>query len=484
MVDIDFPPTNANGPLSYIRRTIVHTMLNEEDPQNIVHRACRTISVSLGCSCSFTEQSVTPSELPGFISICVNSYKMFTGTFVIEDIVLNPKVGLDMSNVQELAELVGLCAMQSIQAKEMTELQDDSEAMLFHAPDAIFVVDQHGIINMANWRALELVEKTEKQVEGHTLKSVFGPKTPPVKELGRLASNNLKFEIEVLGDHGRRLVSFTVSEVEGGDTGKMLCVGRDITAERQAELALRKNDRSSLMAQTVNYLLHEVNNPLAALMSNISFAARRNKKLTQTITLLNNNDYSKETTKQINATIKDMNESLEGAERAGDRITSAMEMLRTANQQRSKANVTKVEALFELELATSGLKQDFKDVEIESDIESLPMLKAPPLHLAEVFGALLKNSAEAISAIDDGKIWVSTRASKTDVKITVEDNGEGVHPAHCEQIFMPFFTTKSLDNNIGLGLTMAADMVRRIGGKIHMETPKNGGARFIVSLPV
>jgi signal transduction histidine kinase len=72
----------------------------------------------------------------------------------------------------------------------------------------------------------------------------------------------------------------------------------------------------------------------------------------------------------------------------------------------------------------------------------------------------------------------------TDESIEVKDNGPGIPEKIREKIFQPFFTTKPAGEGTGLGLSISYDIIKAHGGNIIAENNPEGGAKFIISLPV
>lgn len=120
----------------------------------------------------------------------------------------------------------------------------------------------------------------------------------------------------------------------------------------------------------------------------------------------------------------------------------------------------------------------------ESD-NHLPMVTGDPDLLVQVIFGLLVNAAEAME--QKGFIRICTMSDAQEVKVEVVDTGPGISSADAERIFEPFFTTKT--TGTGLGLPMAARIVRAHGGLIEVvqnqSTGTQGaGARFRVHLPI
>lgn len=485
-------PTTSDAQLSYentlnvfsaIRRSLLRLVYDEDNSDALLTRACTVISVSLGCCATFLEGSINPNEYVGFTPFPVSNHTMPIGTLLIETAAIERDYSFNLGELEEIADLLGLCIVQARQSDELAELQNESEEMLYYAPDVIFVLSEDGVIKMANRKALDLVEQTEANVCGQQIQQILGPSSPQINHLIELSKIHGRFEVELSGIHGRRLASFAVSLTgDNNNSTQILMVGRDITTERQAELALRRNERATLMAQTIDYLLHEVNNPLAALISNVSTAAKRHREIRTLVT--ESGDGHNNTGAIINRLDK-LDISLDGASRAGNRINEAMKMLRTANQKRTLTGPEQVDVSFELGLAISAMEQEFKHVAVARHLGALPKLAATPLHLAEVFGAVLRNAAQAVAENASPQISVTAGFHNGNVTVSIEDNGPGVNEHHQDQIFMPFFTTKPLGNAIGLGLSMAQDMVKRANGSIEVtKSSKLGGACFVITFPI
>jgi signal transduction histidine kinase len=119
------------------------------------------------------------------------------------------------------------------------------------------------------------------------------------------------------------------------------------------------------------------------------------------------------------------------------------------------------------------------DVHIDED---LPMLAADPDQLQQVLVNLLLNACDAS---EPGRA-VSIRAAATSAKqvaIAVIDQGCGIAPEHMNTVFDPFFTTKKRGEGTGLGLTIAAGIVRDHAGKINLTSEPGAGTTVTVLWP-
>jgi signal transduction histidine kinase len=115
----------------------------------------------------------------------------------------------------------------------------------------------------------------------------------------------------------------------------------------------------------------------------------------------------------------------------------------------------------------------------------LPPLLGNSVLLHEAVSQLVANAEEALSAVDGERILrISTSRHEGRARLAVEDNGSGVPEELRERVFEPFFSTRSKGSSTGLGLTVAAKIVRDHGGDIRCEASEPGGARFVLEIPL
>jgi two-component system sensor histidine kinase HydH len=137
-----------------------------------------------------------------------------------------------------------------------------------------------------------------------------------------------------------------------------------------------------------------------------------------------------------------------------------------------------------LQLTNEELQRRGITVGRESEHASLTVTADPDLIAQVVFGLVI-NAAEAIG--EQGMVILRTLSEQEHVVVEVVDTGPGVSSADAERIFEPFFTTKS--SGTGLGLPMAARIIRAHGGLIEVVSGEGAGkggvgARFRVRLPI
>lgn len=126
-----------------------------------------------------------------------------------------------------------------------------------------------------------------------------------------------------------------------------------------------------------------------------------------------------------------------------------------------------------------------REVSIGMEVpEDLPPLAANPDQLQQVLVNLVMNACDACAV--DGRVTI--RATADDglpdrLRIEVIDNGCGIAEELRHQVFDPFFTTKKRGKGTGLGLTIAAQIVRNHGGRIDLDSEPGQGTRVTVVWP-
>ncbi|PKO90348.1 MAG: hypothetical protein CVU18_00870 [Betaproteobacteria bacterium HGW-Betaproteobacteria-12] len=112
----------------------------------------------------------------------------------------------------------------------------------------------------------------------------------------------------------------------------------------------------------------------------------------------------------------------------------------------------------------------------------LPPVECNAPQIAQVLRGLLLNAAQAIDG--SGEIVVTTRESDGWVDIEIADSGHGIAPENLGRVCEPFFTTRAVGEGMGLGLTVAHQVLKRHGGCLFVASPAGQGARVTVNLPV
>lgn len=149
---------------------------------------------------------------------------------------------------------------------------------------------------------------------------------------------------------------------------------------------------------------------------------------------------------------------------------------------KSLNRLVEVSALVQEVLQLVRFELQKQAIALETDFEPLPLISADPNKLKQVVINLIMNAAQAIG--HGGKVTLKTRpCGSEEIELIVSDNGPGIAKELQEQIFKPFFTTKSDGEGTGLGLYICHNIIREHGGTVVIESAPGQGATFRIRLP-
>ncbi len=122
----------------------------------------------------------------------------------------------------------------------------------------------------------------------------------------------------------------------------------------------------------------------------------------------------------------------------------------------------------------------------ETDIQNeMPEVLMDPDRMAQALGNLLSNAIKFTHA--GGKVSLRAYSSNRQFILQVTDSGPGITVDEQEKIFQPFYRAvhgSSIVQGMGLGLSIARDIVKAHGGEIELQSEPGSGSRFIIRLPV
>jgi signal transduction histidine kinase len=127
-----------------------------------------------------------------------------------------------------------------------------------------------------------------------------------------------------------------------------------------------------------------------------------------------------------------------------------------------------------------------KGIQWNTDIpENLPEISIDPERMAQVLGNLLSNAVKYTP--EGGSVMVSAGSGKSESWFQVSDTGPGIDLTEQAQIFEPFYRSQKMrrfPQGLGLGLTIARDIVEAHGGKLELTSSPNQGSQFTVHFPL
>jgi two-component system, NtrC family, sensor kinase len=165
--------------------------------------------------------------------------------------------------------------------------------------------------------------------------------------------------------------------------------------------------------------------------------------------------------------------------RCGDIIKNLLTFARQAPRRREANDVN---SLVERALILVRHQLKLQNIDLETNLAALPELSCDAGQIQQIALILLTNACEAMP--DGGKVEVTTEVSEDAGKRKGKDKGPGIPAQVLPHIFDPFFTTKEEKLRTGLGLAVAKSIAEQHGGTIAAASLVQGGAEFVVSLPL
>ena len=229
--------------------------------------------------------------------------------------------------------------------------------------------------------------------------------------------------------------------------------------------SLLKANKTSVTGALSASIAHELNQPLAASSLNIQFLQKK----------LNDGDLSATTHAQVLDTLMADNQ----------RASSIIRSLRGIFSDQ-KVGVERIVFVALMDSIVNILKSELtaQNIQLKFSIDPELRIQVNRDELQQVMLNLVGNAIQALSTINQSTKIISIRGRyiSEGVEISVSDNGVGVPLASQEHLFDLLTSNKS--KGMGLGLWLCKHIITRHGGKIFYRNPENGGAQFVIQLPL
>lgn len=379
--------------------------------------------------------------------------------------------------------------LQIAEREHAEKAQRQSEQQMHLVADALPVlisyVDREQRYRFNNKAHEDWFGRPHSEVWGEHIKQTLGDDTynklrPHVE--AALAGEAVDFEIDIANPRGGKRyfhIVFVPDKDEQDDTQGFYALSQDITERKQTEeqerqrmLQLAHASRLSTTGQMATEIAHEINQPLTAIAT-----------YSDTCLRLLNSDNSP-------LALDDVREALQHiatqAERAGEVVRQLRSFARKDDSHRSTLNVNdliqEVVPLVEVEA-----RWYHADVQLQL-ADQLPPVLANRVLIQQVFLNFVRNAIDAMAEVADKprQMTICSALNRNDgieaVEVAVQDTGPGLPANFINQVFDPFYTTKS--DGVGMGLSISESIVKAHGGRLWVADNSANGCTFAFSLPV
>lgn len=242
---------------------------------------------------------------------------------------------------------------------------------------------------------------------------------------------------------------------------------RGLNQSLEAEVRARseqllRSERLSFVGMHAGEIVHNLKNPVAIIKGHLSRLEKKGVHL----------------------------ETFQKIDKATNKILDIIKNILSSIGKDFKDDIVSVslDEIIKEEIEFLSLNSGFKyEVKVELSLEGGSQVKASRSHLSQIFGNLIKNSAEAMKDSKSKIVRVATKDVDGFVSVKISDTGEGISEEDQKKIFEPLFTTKDgkdgrpLGN--GLGLPYCQKMVETYGGKLKISSKLGEGTEVEILLP-
>jgi two-component system sensor kinase FixL len=377
-------------------------------------------------------------------------------------------VVIDIDREKRLEEAVGL-------------RERHFRSILDTIPDAMIVIDEHGIMQFFSSAAERQFGYTEPEAIGRNVSELM-PEPDRSRHDGYLARYLKTGERNIIGigrivtgmrrDGTTFPMHLTIGEMQSGGRPYFTGFVRDLTEQQQTQARLQELQselvhvsRLSAMGEMASALAHELNQPLSAI-SNYMKGSRR--------LLAGSTDAN---APKIEVAL---DRAAEQAIRAGDIIRRLRNFVaREASEKRVESVSKMVEEAGALGL--TGAREQGVLLRFSLD-SACDLVVADRVQIQQVLVNLFRNALEAMVPSAHRELIASNKQVADDmVEIAVSDTGQGFSGNALANLFQPFFTTK--EAGMGVGLSISRTIIETHGGRMWAETNQSGGATFRFTLP-
>jgi histidine kinase len=359
--------------------------------------------------------------------------------------------------------------------QELRKSEEKYRLFFNNDPNPIFVFDRENFeILDANQRASSQYGYPRQELVGRSFLELTDPADQERVRRFLEAGESLLARVHQLKKDGS-VVMVNMRAAYGEYLGRqaVIVAAADISETLKTEQQLVQAAKMATLGEMSAGVAHELNQPLSVIAT-AGNLLRKN--------LTGGRSPDPEVLRQV------AEELIAQVERCSRIINHLREFGRKSKVERSRVDLHQpIEGVFHL----LGQQLRVHDIAVEAELpDELPPVWGDVNRLEQVFVNLVMNARDAIEERRargqrlQGQIHIAARRQGDMVEVAVSDNGVGIPPQLRDRIFEPFFTTKEVGKGTGLGLSISYGIVRDYNGSLEVHPNPQGGATFVVRLPV
>jgi histidine kinase len=345
-----------------------------------------------------------------------------------------------------------------------------------HIPNPVFVIDKDSFkIIDCNQSVKAVYGYTKQEILNTSFLDLFDEEGKDQYSIKLRTSSFISKAAHKHKKGDQLFVDIRLSPHDYQEKQVLLVTTSDITKRLETEQQLSHASKMATLGEMATGVAHELNQPLTVIKTASSILNKKFEKLD-----ISGKDMLSKVSQKISNNI----------DRASKIINHMREFARKSETSFEPVQINNV-----IDKTFDMFSQQFKvrGIQVEWQLQpTLPPVMADPDRLEQVFANLFINARHAIeerwqlitSTEANRKIKIETLNQNGSVLIKVSDTGTGIPDHIAEKIFEPFFTTKEVGKGTGLGLSISYGIIKDTGGDIWVQPNADGGATFMIKLPI
>ncbi|MDH3565799.1 MAG: ATP-binding protein [Desulfobacteraceae bacterium] len=380
--------------------------------------------------------------------------------------------------------------------EEVLKTKDMLQSVFDGISEPLLLLDGHLTVKMLNKAAIEYYKINGRDLMEKTCYRVFKDRATPCEDCNIapavLEGRHVGFERKGFMNPERRerVVIYPLKEETGEFRSAIIRIS-DITESKILERQLIQREKMAALGVLISGVAHEINNPnnyisvnipilrdyLNVVMPMVDEYAQKHPDLE--ILYMSYPEFR-----------EDIFELLDNVQHGSGQIKSIVRDLKVFSKPSEDKRIEKIDLKPIIEkvvgFCRSKIKRTVQTFNVHIS-ENLPEVLIDSQSLEQILINLLINASQAFEKPFEENSNVNLVVSMDDSRenrltIEVSDNGGGMDEKTLEKIFTPFFTTKSSEDSIGLGLYIVQNLIEKIGGRIEVESKLGSGSNFRIIL--
>lgn len=344
--------------------------------------------------------------------------------------------------------------------KKLEQSKQKYKSLIEYNPELVYILNAKGEVIETNPMFKALTGYDSNEFIGQSIVSIISEEYQEEfkRAFSEIMTNKkslINKELKIIRNDGskRTLRITAVPTVVDDQVEGAIGYALDITKEKETEEHLRKTEKLSVIGELAASVAHEIRNPLTSIKGFIQF--------------MHSNDSKHDSYYQI------MLDELERINQISSELL-AIGKPREVHFEEANMNdiITSVMWLLESQANLYSVEIDYQKIELH------PLIDCEPNQLKQLFINIIKNSVEA----DAKKISIKIDQENDFLKVTIQDNGNGIDKERLERLGEPFYSSK--EKGTGLGLTVSFKIVQSHNGQIYFDSVVNQGTTVTLLFPI